>query len=115
MNWTSFLLTLTLIYLAYYGLNLLYDLLMSRKSPASDSKGDTLFFEEDIQPEIIEYIEQPTVEPELATDEPSEPITPKVAPVGIPGNVISTGAVGIKDLFNLAKSNLIEHTSAIPY
>src|SRR5690606_5546069 len=115
MNWTSFLLTLTLVYLAYYGLNLLYDLLMSRRPPASDSKGDTLFFEKDIRPEIIEYIEQPTVKPEPTDAEPTEPIAPKVHPVGIHGNVISTGAVGIKDLFNLAKNNLIEHTGAIPY
>jgi hypothetical protein len=33
MNWTNFLLTLTLVYLAYYGFNLLYDLLMKRKPP----------------------------------------------------------------------------------
>src|SRR5690606_41953205 len=102
-------------YLCDCALNLRCDLLGSRGAHAADSTGDSLFCYQDSRPEIIDDSEQPTANPEPASEEPSEPSTPKVAPIGIPGNVISTGAVGIKDLFNLAKNNLIEHTGAIPY
>ncbi len=115
MNWTNFLLILTLSYLFYYGLNLLYDLFMNRKPYSSPGKDDTLFFEEDIQPQIITYTPSP------AADQAEEEIEPIVATVlpktsrNISGNVFSNGAVSLKELFNLAKNNLIEHTSTIPY
>lgn len=117
MNWTSFLITLALIYLAYYGLNLLYDLLTARRPPGSESTGDVLFFDEDVRPEIIEPADDPL--PQTAT-EPSEPDTPPPAAAappagGLSGKVLSTGAVGLKELFNLAKDNLIEYTGDISY
>lgn len=115
MNWTSFLLTLTLAYLAYYGLNLLYDMFMSRRSPKSESDGDTLFFEEHVQPEIIEYTEEPVPDPEPENVEPPQSSTSTGTAQGISGNILSTGAVGLAELFNLAKNNLIEHTGTIPY
>lgn len=115
MNWTNFFLILTLSYLSYYGLNLLYDLFMGRKPSSSPGKDDTLFFEEDIQPQIITYTPGPAADQAVEENEPiAATILPKTSR-SIAGNVFSTGAVSLKELFNLAKNNLIEHTSTIPY
>ena len=115
MNWTNFLVILTFSYLAYYGLNLLYDLFISHKGSVPGTTDDTLIFEEDIQPQLIEY---PV--PSIKTNEPPEKETiQNISSTKIgrqaTGNLMSTGAVSIRELFNLAKNNLIEHTSTIPY
>ncbi|WP_104382187.1 hypothetical protein [Sphingobacterium sp. HMA12] len=115
MNWTNFLVILTFSYLAYYGINLLYDLFISHKGSPSGTNDETLIFEEHIQPQLIEY-----QKPSLTTDDTTEkeavqPInSPKIARQAT-DKLMSTGAVSIKELFNLAKNNLIEHTSTIPY
>jgi hypothetical protein len=115
MNWTNFLVFLTLAYLTYYGLNLLYDLLMGRKPSSPKMKDDTLIFEEDIQPEIITYTPNDIPERTVPQDEPIASIILPKTSKGTTGNVFSTGAIGLKELFSLAKNNLIEYTSAIPY
>ena len=78
MNWTSFLITLALAYMAYYGLNLLFDLLISRKPPKTDSTGDVLFFDEDIRPEIIVPAEVPDPQTDKATVTAVQDETPEV-------------------------------------
>lgn len=118
MNWTTFLLTLTLVYAAYYGLNLLFDLLITRKPPASQDNDEILFFEEHTEPQLIDYKEEP--EPaDLPEPEPQDvPLPPaeKNGQQNIASAIIhATGAIGLKQLFNLAKDDLIEHTRAIPY
>ncbi|OOG19636.1 hypothetical protein BWD42_06915 [Sphingobacterium sp. CZ-UAM] len=114
MNWTNFLLILTLSYLTYYGLNLIYDLFISQKRSSPLTTDETLIFEEHIQPQLIEYT-GPAVSIEIVEKETIETIQiPKQARPSS-NTFISTGAVGLKDLFNLAKNNLIEYTSTIPY
>ncbi|MEN5057142.1 hypothetical protein [Sphingobacterium kitahiroshimense] len=118
MNWTTFLLTLTLAYAAYYGFNLLFDLLHARRPPASNDSDEVLFFEEHTEPQLIDYQEEPEAitlrEPEA--QEVPQPPTRKNGPQEIASSIIhATGAVGLKQLFNLAKEDLIEHTRAIPY
>lgn len=122
MNWTNFLITLTLAYLAYYGFNLLYDLLVARKLPKADSTDEVLYFDEDATPEIVEPSDIPSPETGPATAAQSEspepaPATaaPPMPPQGLSGKLWSTGAVGIKELFGLAKDNLIEYTGEISY
>lgn len=118
MNWTTFLLTLTLAYAAYYGLNLLFDLLITRKPPASQDNDEILFFEEHTEPQIIDYQEEPepVVPPEAEPREVPQPSVEKNGQRNIASAIIhATGAVGLKQLFNLAKDDLIEHTRAIPY
>ena len=119
MNWTTFLLTIAFAYLAYYGLNLLYDLLMTRRVPKTDSARDLLFFDEDVRPEIIEPADDPAPETETAPsarhDPPQAPPSPISPQPGLSGPIRSTGAVGLRELFNLAKDNLIEYTGAITY
>lgn len=124
MNWTSFLVTLALAYMAYYGLNLLFDLLISRKPPKADNPGDVLFFDEDVKPEIIVPTEQPSpqaVTEQVTVVQPEMPSAPQATetrnepPPQLSGSIRSTGAVGLKELFNLAKDNLIEYTGEISY
>lgn len=120
MNWTTFLLTLTFAYATYYGLNLLFDLLITRKPPASQDNDEILFFEEHTEPQLIDYQEEPepvaVAEPETEALEESQPPAGKSGQQNIASSIIhATGAVGLKQLFNLAKGDLIEHTRAIPY
>lgn len=124
MNWTSFLITLALAYMAYYGLNLLFDLLISRKPPKTDSTGDVLFFDEDVRPEIIVPAEVPDPQTDKATVTAVQDETPEMPQTSgtmdeptpqLSGPVRSTGAVGLRELFNLAKDNLIEYTGDISY
>lgn len=118
MNWTTFLLTLTLAYAAYYGLNLLFDLLITRKPPASQDNDEILFFEEHTEPQLIDYQEEPE------SVDPPEPEPREVPKLSVEKNgqqniasaiIHATGAIGLKQLFTLAKDDLIEHTRAIPY
>ncbi|WP_262245824.1 hypothetical protein [Parapedobacter soli] len=121
MNWTTFLITLTLAYLAYYGLNLLYDLLVARKLPKADSADEVLYFDEDATPQIIEPSDTPAPDigpataPQSESPEPEPSAAPPAPPQGLSGKLWSTGAVGIKELFGLAKDNLVEYTGDISY
>jgi hypothetical protein len=114
MTWTNFLLILLVIYLTYYGLNVIFDLFMARKQPGSESDQDVLFFNEDISPELITYEEESEAPAPPSLLENPEPDTSKQSNFNS-GLLRSTGAVGIKELFNLAKDDLIEYTRAIPY
>lgn len=111
MTWTSFIITLVLAYLVYFGLNVLFDLLMGRKQATSNPENEELFFEERVSPEPITYVEQaetsPAVQPEEAGGSTIQSITS--------GLIQATGAVGLKQLFSRAKDDLIEYTKAIPY
>jgi hypothetical protein len=120
MNWTNFLLTLTLVYLAYYGFNMLYDLLMKRKPPKADTTGDLLFFDEDVRPEIVELTDEPEPEPaEIVPPEPQQEQRIATAtaspPQGLSGIIHATGGVSIQGLYNLLKDDVIEYTGDISY
>src|SRR5690606_1645119 len=130
MNWTTFLIALAMCYLAYYGLNLLYDLLMSRRQPPEESPGELLFFDRDDRPQLIvpeetgeDLPEEDTTEadgpvplPHAGTEPPPHtPLLPPAARTGLSGPIRSTGAVGLRELFGMAKENLFEYTGAIPY
>lgn len=111
MTWTSFIVTLVLAYLVYYGLNVLFDLILGRKNTTSNSENEELFFEEPISPELITYDEQadriPAAQPDGASGNTFQSVTS--------GLIQATGAVGLKQLFSRAKDDLIEYTKAIPY
>lgn len=113
MTWTNFLLILLVIYLTYYGLNVLFDLFMARKQPAYESDQDVLFFNEGVSPELITYEEESETPVQLSEPENQESkMTKSDFSTGL---LKTTGGVSIKELFNLAKDDLIEYTRAIPY
>lgn len=111
MTWTSFGLWLSLGYLAYYGLNLAFDMLLSGKSAAGTPAQQELFFEEASEPELIDYLEDAPVGdlPVLGASNAGSSVV-----LGS-GRVSGSGALSIAELLIRAKDELIEHTRAIPY
>ena len=111
MSWTNFLIVIFIIYLFYYALNLFFDLLISPKNIAGDIAEDELFFSQTFTPELITPVEEAE-----ATDTVSDETDAAGVKAGLSsGTVGSSGGVGLKQLFSLAKNNLIEHTRTIPY
>lgn len=109
MTWTSFLLTLALSYFAYYGLNILFDLMIARRPEREGSKDTILFFEEPSEPElIVEELEVKNISEDVGGTDDAPAVLSS-------GEVHAPSAVSLKELFNLAKDNLIEYTRAIPY
>jgi len=111
MSWNNFLILILIIYVSYYALNLLFDLFISPKATAGDIAEDELFFSQTFAPELITPDEEP---------ETSSTVSDKTDAAGLKaglssGTISSSGGVGLKQLFSLAKNNLIEHTRAIPY
>lgn len=109
MNWTQFILSLAGIYLIYYLLNLLFDLLRPRPNAGKNSGQQELTFFEDHQPEIVM---DEVDEGEVVKYEAELPESRQAMPSGI---LQSTGGVSLKQLFSLAQSDLIEFTRTIPY
>jgi len=108
MSWTTFLTVVFIVYLVYYGLNLLYDLFKAKRLPETDDYSEELFFTDDSEPELIELKSETSV-----AEANSNPQSPKA--YFSSGPVASTGGVGLKQLFFMAKDNLIEFTRTIPY
>ncbi len=122
MNWTNFLLILTLLYLTYFGINLFYDFIRARKPPKDGSSEDMLFFDDDIIPQLI-------LPKELSSerfDELPDQLVDNLTAVELPETkdwqqqaslnpIHSTGGVRMQELFGLAKNKLIQYTEALSY
>ena len=111
MSWTNFLIVIFIIYLVYYSLNLLFDLLIPPKTGSGEIAEDELFFSQTFSPELIAAQEEP--ETTATVSDNTDAAGPSA--VFASGPIGSSGGVGLKQLFSLAKNNLIEHTRAIPY
>ncbi|KQB99869.1 hypothetical protein [Pedobacter sp. Hv1] len=108
MNWNQFLLSLAAVYLFYYALNVIFDLMFRKGSlPVTQDQGQELIFSEQNVPKQI-------VPDADATGQQPQAL-PKTRQAISSGLLQSTGAVGIKQLFALAHADLIEYTKAIPY
>jgi hypothetical protein len=115
MNWNQFILLLIGIYLGYYAVNILADLYLNKKPQGEISDQDVLFFSEDSRPEIIIYddepeqavIATPATQLESSTQEPAQAYPSPV--------IVSTGAVSLKELIQVAQAGLLQYTKAIPY
>lgn len=114
MNWTQFAIALATIYGIYYGLNILWDFMRSGKEHTDINNNELLVFEEIPEPQVVHVkLEEPNV-PKRADTENSIDIENEVPPsIGVIPE--SSGAVQIKQLFELARNEMIEYTHAIPY
>ncbi|MCX2575728.1 hypothetical protein [Pedobacter sandarakinus] len=110
MSWTNFLAIIFIVYLVYYLLNLFFDLFLSQRGTVDETAVDELFFAQTFTPELITLEEK--AEEAVATDSEKKE---KPGPYLPTGPISSSGGIGLKQLFSLAKDNLIEHTRAIPY
>ena len=113
MNWNHFLLLLTCLYLGYYALNIVADILMANRVPAIEKEQDILFFTDDVEPELI--LPEEDIPEETGTAQQSMPSLNGTPPGIVSGLLESTGAVVLKDLFRLAQEDLIQYTKAITY
>lgn len=110
MSWTNFLIVIFIVYLVYYLLNLLFDLFLSPRLAGSETEEDEVFLTETYAPELISLEEKIEQADAADTGEGGRPASSISS-----GPISSSGGVGLKQLFSLAKDNLIEHTRAIPY
>jgi hypothetical protein len=109
MNWTQFILWLSLAYFIYYLLNLLFDLLRPRSKSAENSGLEELTFSEEHEPETV-------VENDVQKEEKKlQALNPNNRQAISSGPISATGGVSLKQLFFLAQSDLIEFTKTIPY
>lgn len=108
MTWTTFAVTLLLAYLAYYGLNILFDVLISPRQKSVAPEQQELVFEEPSEAELISY--SPSGEQALGI-----PAVASLAAGILPGKIHSTGGVSIAEMLLRAKDDLLEFTKAIPY
>jgi len=106
MTWTTFLLSLAILYSIYYSLNISFDLLKSRRLPAKKEDHETLFFEDNLVPELVVLQEK-----EIQTQTGEEELANRCLPITLQ----SSGGVTVEQLISLAKANLIEYTRGIPY
>lgn len=107
MNFIQFSIYLSAFYLAYYGLNVLYDIFIL-KAPESTTK------KTGIKEISFGHVAAPIRVADTSEEQyPEEEFhTPGSLSSGA---VESTGGVSIKELFSLAQNDLIEFTKAIPY
>lgn len=104
------------IYLAYYGLNLVFDLLNAKeRGPSgSDDDEDVLYFSQE-EPELIVPEEKVSDADLLSGLSSGEAGMETAGNVGSSVKGTLSTALSLKELFALAKDDLIEYTRAISY
>lgn len=93
MTWIKFIIWLCGLYIAYYLLIILWDMLNRRPSAARSDTNELTF---------AEHIEPVTAMPEFNEPEMGDPI-------------ISSGGVNLKQLFNLAREEAIEYIRPVSF
>lgn len=96
MNWLHFTLWVCGIYALYYLILILFDVARSSRSPALSGPGE-LTFAEDVRPQVLDPGEL------VALQTKREPA------------VIASGGVSIKDMFGLARKEMIVFTRAVSF
>ena len=103
MNWTHFLLWLAGIYILYYLIVFLLDLIAGNRKDLPAGTSQELTFSEEVTPVRL----SPEAE---STPEPEKPTKSKIAT-----EVIGSGGVPITDLFRLAKQEAIIYTRSVSF
>lgn len=102
MNWIHFFLWIAGLYVLYYLVMVLLDLAGTAGKPLAGAASQTLTFSEQVQPVQLQQ--------EAATDEAGGTTNKKQA-----REVIASGGVSLKDLFNLARQEAIIYTNSVSY
>lgn len=103
ISWTNFLLYMSLIYLIYYSINLLFDLLLSRPAHRSGLDEEPVFVLQDLQEPIDASI--------IAPADPMEERS--TGDLLHSGEISATGGVSLATLFSLALEDAIVLTKQI--
>jgi hypothetical protein len=100
MSWIRFISWLGGLYALYYLLNILWDALRGKGGLAA-AGSEELHFEEGVTPQQVSAAE--SVEKKKAPKGSGEPV------------VSAIGGVNLKDLFNLAKAEVIAYNRAVSF
>nr|WP_181718658.1 hypothetical protein [Pedobacter sp.]QJS06237.1 hypothetical protein [Pedobacter sp.] len=135
MSWSKFIMILVAVYSCYYVFNIVFDVLLSKRSGAVTSGSDELTFSEDVMTMEVE---------ENQYSKPVPPPKPEPAPVSVNQvvpeeespetiwereeedteeiNIVSTninestgGVTDMSTLIKMAKSNTIHHKRKVVY
>lgn len=102
MNWLHFFLWVAGLYALYYLVVILTDVAGVKNVPASGAMSNELTFSEKVQPVQLQH-------PPVAADA-GDTTTKKQE-----REVIASGGVSLKDLFNLARQEAIIYTNPVSY
>ncbi|TCD07685.1 hypothetical protein EZ449_14210 [Pedobacter frigidisoli] len=105
ISWTNFLLYMSLIYLIYYSINLLFDLLLSSPSNGAGLDEDPVFLVQDLQEPIDASIIDPADADLLSGGSTGDLLHS--------GETSSSGGVSLAALFSLASEDAIVFTKQI--
>jgi len=106
MNWTHFLMLLAALYLLYYLFTILLDISKQKRSGTAGAESNELTFSEHHEP--AKLADEPAGVPAV----PAERVK-KQKPAA--SEVLSSGGVGITDLFRLAKQEAIIYTQSVSF
>jgi hypothetical protein len=110
MNWLHFFLWIAGIYGLYYAVVILLDTAKASRSPSLKTAGNELTFSEPIQPQKLEHIPEPETQNKTKAGVTDTGIKIQREP-----EVMATGGVGIRDLFNLARQEAIIYTRPVSF
>lgn len=102
MTWIKFIYWLTGLYAFYYLLNILWDVLRTKRAGSVETTPE-LHFEEAVTPRTVTVTAPEPEKPEAGKKGKTDPVASAI------------GGVGLKDLFNLAKAELIAYNRAVTF
>ena len=110
MNWLHFTLWVAAIYLLYYLVNILVDIAGNGRSPTNKSLSDELTFSEHSEPKQLFHEAENDVAGVKTGGVKDTGIKIKPEP-----EVMSSGGVSLKDIFNLARQESIIYTRPVSF
>lgn len=130
MSWSSFFITIFVIYFIYYAVNIAMDMMNTGKRTDKEAL-ETLSFSDDYKPQRVQFEEVQKIERTEQKNELEE-TQKKSLPVQEPikevehkierkegkdkeGSIGISGGVQVKELFNLAKSEAILKSRSIAF
>ena len=102
MNWLHFFLWVAGLYALYYLVVILTDVAAAKNVPAAGAMSNELTFSEKVQPVQLQH--------QLVAVDAAGTTTKKQE-----REVIASGGVSLKDLFNLARQEAIVYTNPVSY
>ena len=126
MNWSKFTIILIVAYVAYYGFNIILDLIKSKNIRPVTTDGDVLTFSEDVQSIPVEHEEEPvipitTVQDDLengsqsAVWEREEEDTEELNIVAHNINNSTGGITQMSEVIKLAQNNTIDYKRSLVF
>jgi hypothetical protein len=110
MNWLHFFLWIAGIYGLYYIFIILLDIAKAKRSPAAKSAGNELVFSENIHPQRPDLVKD--MSPQMPAGTAVKDMNAKVKREP---EIVASGGVNIRDLFNLARQEAILYTRPVSF